>query len=188
MDVLSSSQVKIQLNPNKEKWSPVHYVLDVLSGPLVPESASITYEMIMSLSENKVPDQVLVQLLRDTIEKDVRSMEPSSGPHGSQVLYDSVYTTHRVLQSRLRQVVSPDAHRAQALFDLENDEDEDGLSAKWNSRPDPFSGQPSSSQEQILGWLQSGFAPTDRFVMEKLVYLQKKLMTAAVNVSCSSYS
>ncbi|CAE6358411.1 unnamed protein product, partial [Rhizoctonia solani] len=46
---LTSSQVKIQLNPNKEKWSPVHYVLDVLSGSLTPESSSITYEMIMRI-------------------------------------------------------------------------------------------------------------------------------------------
>ncbi|CAE6522319.1 unnamed protein product [Rhizoctonia solani] len=176
---LRSSQVKIQLNPDKKKWSPVHYILDVLSGSLVPESSSITYEMIMSLSENGVPDQVLVNLLRETIERDALSMEPSSKPHGSQVLYDSVYMTHRVLQSRLRQIISPDAHRAQALLEFEKTDDNASL-AKWETGPDPFSGQPASSQEQVLGWLQAGFASTDRFVMEKLVYLQKKLMTAAV--------
>ncbi|KAH7333690.1 RNA dependent RNA polymerase-domain-containing protein [Rhizoctonia solani] len=180
IDTFRSSQVKIQLNPDKEKWSPVHYILDVLSGSLVPESSSITYEMIMSLSENGVSDRVLVNLLGDTIERDALSMEPSSKPHGSQVLYDSVYTTHRVLQSRLRQIISPDAHRAQALLEFENKEDNASL-AKWETGSDPFSGQPASSQEQVLGWLQAGFAPTDRFVMEKLVYLQKKLMTAAVN-------
>ncbi|KAG8712265.1 hypothetical protein FRC11_000575, partial [Ceratobasidium sp. 423] len=179
---MRSSQVKIQLNPQKEKWSPIHFILDVLSGSLVPEASSITYEMIMSLSENKVPDEVLVKLLRDTIEREARSMEPSSKPHGAQVLYDSIYATHRVLQGRLRRVISPDAHRAQALVELENDDDDEGSGlAKWEAGPDPFSGQPASSQEQVLGWLQSGFAPTDRFVMEKLVYLQKKLMTAAVN-------
>ncbi|KDN44647.1 hypothetical protein RSAG8_05412, partial [Rhizoctonia solani AG-8 WAC10335] len=179
---LRSSQVKIQLNPEKEKWSPTHYILDVLSGSLVPESSSITYEMIMGLWENKVPDKVLVELLKDTIERDARSMEPSSKPHGSQVLYDSVYTTHRVLQSRLRQIISLDAQRAQALIALEEEEDDEGpASAKWEAGPDPFSGQPASSQEQVLGWLQAGFAPTDSFVMEKLVYLQKKLMTEVVN-------
>ncbi|CUA78390.1 Genome polyprotein [Rhizoctonia solani] len=179
---LRSSQVKVQLNSDKTKWSPVHYILDVLSGSLVPESSSITYEMIMSLSENNVPDSVLVKLLRDTIERDARSMEPSRKPHGSEVLYDSVYATHRVLQSRLRRVISPDAHRAQALLDFENEDgDEEPELAKWEAGPDPFSGQPASSQEQVLGWLQAGFAPTDRFVMEKLVYLQKKLMTEAVN-------
>ncbi|CAE6395732.1 unnamed protein product [Rhizoctonia solani] len=185
---LRLSQVKIQLNPEKEKWSPVHYILDVLSGSFVPESSSITYEMIMSLSENKVPDQVLVKLLQDTIERDARSMEPSSKPHGSKVLYDSVYATHRVLQSRLRQIISLDAHRAQALLEFEDEDDHEALaSAKWEKGPDPFSGQPASSQEQVLGWLQAGFAPTDRFVMEKLVYLQKKLMTEAVNVGNSRY-
>ncbi|KEP48177.1 RNA-dependent RNA polymerase [Rhizoctonia solani 123E] len=179
---LRSSQVKIQLNPEKEKWSPIHYILDVLSGSFIQESSSITYEMIMSLSENKVPDRALAKLLRDTIERDAQSMEPSSKPHGSKVLYDSVYATHRVLQSRLRQIISLDAHRAQALIELEDEDEYEGLtSAKWEAGPDPFSGQPASSQEQVLGWLQAGFSPTDRFVMEKLVYLQKKLMTEAVN-------
>ncbi|KAJ1300623.1 hypothetical protein OPQ81_002276 [Rhizoctonia solani] len=178
---LRSSQVKIKLDPEKNNWSPVHYILDVLSGSLVPESSSITYEMIMSLSENKVPEQVLIKLLRDTIEQEALSMEPTSKTHGSEVLYDSIYTTHRILQNRLRRVISPESHRTHDLIELESEDDEGVGSAKWEMWPDPFSGQPASSQEQVLGWLQSGFAPTDSFVMEKLVYLQKKLMTAAVN-------
>ncbi|KAF8708053.1 RNA-dependent RNA polymerase, partial [Rhizoctonia solani] len=179
---IRESQIKIQLDSNKTKWSPIHRILDVLSGPFVLESASISYEMIMSLSENGVREELLVKMLRDTIGEEARSLEPSLRPHGSEVLYDSIYTTQRVLQSRLRRVVSPDAQRAHGLldFDDEDGEEEGTALAKWDAGPDPFSGQPASAQEQVLGWLQAGFLPTDKFVMEKLVYLQKKTMEGLV--------
>ncbi|QRW26303.1 RNA-dependent RNA polymerase [Rhizoctonia solani] len=72
-------------------------------------------------------------------------------------------------KSRLRRVVSPDAQRAYGLldFDDEDGEEEGTALAKWDAGPDPFSGQPASAQEQVLGWLQAGFLPTDKFVMEK---------------------
>lgn len=180
---MRTSQVKVKLNKDKTKWSPAHYILDVLKGSFVQTATSITYEMIMSLSENGVPAELLVTLLRDSIRKDAQSLEPSSKPHGSHILWDSVYSSHNVLQSRLRQVISPEAQRAQGFVEFDDDEDMEPevlASAKWEFEPDPISGTPASAQEQVLGWLQAGFLPTDPFVMEKLVYLQNNLMETAV--------
>ncbi|KAF8761361.1 RNA-dependent RNA polymerase [Rhizoctonia solani] len=126
----------------------------------------ISYEMIMSLSENGVREELLVKMLRDTIGEEARSLEPSLRPHGSEVLYDSIYTTQR--------------SHGLLDFDDEDGEEEGTALAKWDAGPDPFSGQPASAQEQVLGWLQAGFLPTDKFVMEKLVYLQKKTMEGLV--------
>lgn len=179
--------MKIKLNRAKmAEWSPVHYIFDILSGTTgQPISSSITHEMIVSLSENGVPDEVLVSMLRSSIQEVAEKLEPVPKPHGSQILWDSIYASHRVLQNKLRQVMSPEIQRAQGFFDFESDEDiepEAIAPAKWENEADPYSGMPASSQEQVLGWLQAGFAPTDPFVMEKLCYLQKKLLSTAVEV------
>lgn len=160
--------------------------MDVLSGPFSQEPSSITYEMIMCLSANGVPDESLGALFRESIQKDARSIEPSNKPNSSKILWDSIYNSCRVLQTRLRQVISPELQRAQGFLHYGDDDelDPDAIaSPKWDVGPDPASGTPASSQEQVLGWLQAGFAPTEPFVMEKLVYLQKKILEAALKVS-----
>ncbi|KAG8690769.1 hypothetical protein FRC08_010422 [Ceratobasidium sp. 394] len=149
--------------------------------------------MILCLSARGVPDRLLVELLRKSIENIATDHEPPRHAHGSHVLWDSIYTTHRVLQNRLRQVISPEQQRAQGFLSYGDDgevDPEEVISAKWEVGPDPNSGTPATAQEQILGWLQAGFSPTDPWVMEKLVYLQEKLMNAAVKVGvhfCPDY-
>ncbi|KAG9090168.1 hypothetical protein FRC06_001192 [Ceratobasidium sp. 370] len=178
----SSSQNKVKLQP-KNTWSQFHYVLDVCSGPFFQNPASITYEMILCLSARGVPDHILVELLKKSIKDIASDHEPPQHAHGSYVLWDSIYNTHRVLQNRLKQVISPEQQRAQGFVSFGEDGEivpEEVVSAKWDVGPDPNSGTPATSQELILGWLQAGFSPTDPWVMEKLVYLQEKLMKAAV--------
>ncbi|KAG9083156.1 hypothetical protein FS749_006259 [Ceratobasidium sp. UAMH 11750] len=179
---IRSSQNKVKLQ-QKDRWSPFHYVLDVCSGPFFQHPSSITYEMILCLSARGVSDQLLVELLRKSIENIASDHEPPRHSHGSHILWDSIYNTHRVLQNRLRQVISPEHQRAQGFMSYGDDgeiDPEEAISAKWDVGPDPNSGTPATAQEQILGWLQAGFSPTDPWVMEKLVYLQEKLMKAAV--------
>ncbi|KAG8721371.1 hypothetical protein FRC09_007990 [Ceratobasidium sp. 395] len=180
---IRSSQDKVKLQA-KDSWSPFHYVLDVCSGPFFQQPSSITYEMILCLSARGVPDYTLIELLRKSIQDIANDHEPHSHAHGSQVLWDSIYNIHRVLQNKLRHVISPEQQRAYGFVSYADDEEvspEENVSAKWDVRPDPNSGMPATAQEQVLGWLQSGFSPTDPWVMEKLVYLQEKLLTAAVH-------
>ncbi|KAG8719688.1 hypothetical protein FRC09_010774 [Ceratobasidium sp. 395] len=182
---IRSSQNKVKLQA-KDTWSPFHYVLDVCSGPFSQQPSSITYEMILCLSARGVSDHVLIELLRKSIQGIASDHESSSRAHGSQVLWDSIYNIHRVLQNRLRQAISPEQQRAYGFVSYTEDGEvnpEETVSAKWDVGPDPNSGTPATAQEQVLGWLQSGFSPTDPWVMEKLVYLQEKLMTAAVQVT-----
>ncbi|KAG8743840.1 hypothetical protein FRC10_011307 [Ceratobasidium sp. 414] len=179
---IRSSQNKVKLQ-RKDTWSRFHYVLDVCSGPFFQQPSSITYEMILCLSARGVPDHILIELIRKSIENIANDHEPPQHAHGSHVLWDSIYNTHRVLQNRLRQVISPEQQRAQGFFSYGEDGEispEEAISAKWDGVPDPNSGTPATAQEQILGWLQAGFSPTDPWVIEKLVYLQEKLMKAAV--------
>ncbi|KAG8796073.1 hypothetical protein FRC12_005343 [Ceratobasidium sp. 428] len=180
---IRSSQNKVKLQA-KDVWSPFHYTLDVCSGPFLQQPSSITYEMILCLSAGGVPDQLLIDLLRKGIENIASEHEPSSHAHGSQILWDSIYNAHRVLQNRLRQVTSPEEQRSNGFVSYDEDGEivpEEAAAARWDVWPDLNSGIPASAQEQVLGWLQSGFSPTDPWVMEKLVYLQSKLITAAIN-------
>jgi hypothetical protein len=147
--------------------------------------SSITYEMILCLSARGVPDKLLVDLQRQSIQDLATDLEPTLRPHGSEVLWDSIYNTHRVLQNRLRHIISPELQRAQGFVSYRDEAEvdpEEAISARWEVGPDQASGAPASAQEQVLGWLQAGFKPTDPFVMEQLVYLQEKLMKAAVKV------
>ncbi|KAG8719689.1 hypothetical protein FRC09_010775 [Ceratobasidium sp. 395] len=180
---IRSSQNKVKLQQNNA-WSPFHYVLDVCAGPFLQQPSSITYEMILCLSAGGVPDSLLIELLRKSIQDIASEHEPSDHAHGSQVLWDSIYNAHRVLQNRLRQVTSPEQQRSNGFVSYTEDGEitpEEIATSKWDVWPDPSSGTPASTQEQVLGWLQSGFNPTDPWVMEKLIYLQDKLVTAAVN-------
>ncbi|KAG8764504.1 hypothetical protein FRC12_008067 [Ceratobasidium sp. 428] len=180
---IRSSQSKVKLQA-KDAWSPFHYALDVCSGPFLQQPSSITYEMILCLSAGGVPDQLLIDLLRKSIETIASEHEPSSHAHGSQILWDSIYNAHRVLQNRLRQAVSPEEQRSNGFVSYNEDGEiipEEAATARWDVWPDLNSGAPASAQEQVLGWLQSGFSPTDPWVMEKLIYLQSKLITAAIN-------
>lgn len=189
----SYSQIKIRLDlpgqwPDPTRWSPVHRVLDVLCASFVQQPSSIAFEIIINLAENGVPDKLLASLLRCSIEQAAQSLEPlpESHPYSSQILWDSVFKTQRVLSSRLRQIIPPEIQRAQGFFEFDNDRDieaEATPTPRWESEPDPTSGAPASAQEQVLQWLQAGFAPTDPFVMEKLVYLQQKALDAATQVS-----
>ncbi|KAG9125003.1 hypothetical protein FRC07_009387 [Ceratobasidium sp. 392] len=178
---IRSSQNKVKLQ-SKDSWSSFHYVLDVCSGPFFQPSSSITYEMILCLSAQEVPDHVLVELLRKSIEGIARDHEPLHHPHGSKILWDSIYNIHRVLQNKLRQVVSPEQQRAQGFASFRDEEisPEEEVSAKWDAEPDPNSGMPATTQEQVLGWLQAGFSPTDFWVVQGLVCLQKKVLDAAI--------
>ncbi|KAG9100819.1 hypothetical protein FRC07_010379, partial [Ceratobasidium sp. 392] len=80
---IRSSQNKVKLHP-KNRWSSFHYVLDVCSGPFFQQPSSITYEMILCLSSRGVPDGVLIELLRKSIQAIASDHEPPSHAHGSQ--------------------------------------------------------------------------------------------------------
>lgn len=174
----SSSQVKVRSNPDMTKWSPAHYILEVLSGSCLQlqPTSSIAYDMIMCLSENGVPDEVFVELLRKTIHAEARTLEQSSEPKRADILWDFIYSSQHVTRNRLQQDVSAETRQAQEKI------------AAGNFEIDPISRAPVSAQEQVLGWLQSGFSSTDSFVMDRLVSLQKDLMDETVKVGSVLFS
>ncbi|QRV85354.1 RNA-dependent RNA polymerase [Ceratobasidium sp. AG-Ba] len=181
---IRSSQRKVKLQ-STDKWSPFHYILDICSGPFIQSPSSIGYEMILCLSQDGegVPQEVFIERLQQSL-KDIASVyEPSDHHHASHVLWDSVYSMHRVQQNMLRRILPPEQQRAHGFLSYD-DEDEgdhdDTVSAKWDVGPDEHSGMPATSQEQVLGWLQAGFDATDPWVMEKLAYLLEKRLNAAI--------
>lgn len=183
---IRSSQVKIKLHREKTKWSPAHYVMDVLSGPFVQYPSSISSDPILSLSANGVSDEILSSLLRKSIREDADIIELTDKPHSSEILWDSIYSAFHVSHNRLQQIISPELQRSQGFFEYDEDNVIDldaNISSKWDVGPDPASGAPASTEEQVLGYLEAGFGLQDPFVIDKVYQLQKRLLESGLDVS-----
>lgn len=145
--------------------------------------ASLSSDPILSLSANGVSDETLSSLLKASIQADVQIFEPMTNPHSSEILWDSVYSTCRVAQTRLQQIISPELQRSQGFLERDQSELDDNVSSTWSNEPDPSSGAPASTEDQLLGLLQAGFDSHHPLVLQKLYDLQERNLKSGLEAS-----
>jgi RNA-dependent RNA polymerase len=180
--LLRPSQMKIHmLNPDRSQLT-----MDLVRGPLCSFPAKLSAEVIVNLSHNGVPDQVFVDLMKEGLEKEVKRLTTWTGNHSMKQLFDAVFTSQGVSQSRMRLLLGALARargygedESDDALDTEEEDDEGDDPVAWT--PDEISGQPSSLPEAVMAFLASGFRPDSLPVlMDKLKQILRITMEAYV--------
>ncbi|KAG6873624.1 hypothetical protein C0995_013555 [Termitomyces sp. Mi166 len=192
------SQVKIRYPPgHHDPLDPTLRIIEILRLSYMRSPATISAETIINLSDNGVPSEIFVNLLKANLEEVVAVLTTWDGPDAMYNLWTAVERAGAVLHSRRARAAVGEV-RARGLSNYSNeDEDEDDdeddedvmkydvgqerSKAWWG---DQISGCPSSLEETVLVLLDAGFRPQDSpIVREKL----KQVVKGAVNRRTCKY-
>ncbi|EAU84823.2 RNA-directed RNA polymerase [Coprinopsis cinerea okayama7 len=170
-----------------ENCDPVHRVIDVLRASQTKTQCRLSVETIINLAENKVPKEVFIGLLSECISAIVTPLLQWDSDDSAHTLWYLVQKLGGVLSAK-RARESAGTARVQGYSERDLDEnewdDEDGFTqldlaeqkapAWW---ADPISGCPSSLEETVLEFLDSGFMPQSCHVQrEKLKHIIRRFI------------
>ncbi|KAI1786799.1 RNA dependent RNA polymerase-domain-containing protein [Ganoderma leucocontextum] len=195
---IRESQVKIKLD--MKTLHPAHSIFDLLAPPRVTLPSRLSRLTILNLAHNGVPKETFVDLMRHTIDEEVKSLVQWTGPKAMALLWKAVEKVggvamkralqHAVGTSRALGLVSRSfqdyvdsdepqealEELAEEIAELEGDTSGDNT-ALYTALRDQTTGQPLTIHGVILDLLQAGFLPLNLDVLyEKL----KRVMTLVV--------
>jgi RNA-dependent RNA polymerase len=183
---LRPSQVKIQQTP-KFQQNPAYRVIDTLRASHMESSVKISREMIINLSENGVSSAIFSDLLGQSLQDTVLSLLDWDGKNAMFRLWAAVSREGNVMASRIARESSWTARASGTqLYDQEDDLYDDESSsldsvAWWG---DEISGCPSSLEETVMAFLDSGFHPSSNAILsEKLCIVTKKAVKSCISKS-----
>lgn len=157
-------------------------------------SVKISREIIINLSENRVSPRIFLDLLIQSLEDIKLSLLTWDGPDAMAQLWATIFKESNIMSSRVARESSWTARASGVKFHndqedaVDDDDDEtndDGSllhSIAWWG--DETSGCPSSIEEIVLGFLDSGFHPsTNSILAARLHEVAKKAVKAAITKS-----
>ncbi|TBU58167.1 RNA dependent RNA polymerase-domain-containing protein [Dichomitus squalens] len=203
---IRDSQVKVKLDLNN--LHPAHTIFDLLAPPRVTLPSRLSKLTVLNLAYNGVPKETFVELMKDTIEEEVKPLTQWTGPKAMFLLWKAVervggVSMKRALQHALgtsralgligrsmQDLVDRDDEPPEALeqlatetSDLGGDVSEETIST-YTALRDPITGQPLTIHGVSLDLIQAGFNPLKlEFLYEKL----KKIVTMAIDDIISDY-
>ncbi|OSD01194.1 hypothetical protein PYCCODRAFT_1392370 [Trametes coccinea BRFM310] len=95
------SQRKIVLDHSK--LDAAHCIFDLVAPPRVILPSRLSRLTVMNLSHNGVPKDVFVQLMQETLEKQVRELTQWTRPQDMQLLWEKINRLGHVTASRIQQ-------------------------------------------------------------------------------------
>ncbi|KAI9067175.1 hypothetical protein FKP32DRAFT_1609566 [Trametes sanguinea] len=95
------SQRKIVLDYSK--LDAAHCIFDLVAPPRVILPSRLSRLTVMNLSHNGVPKEVFVQLMQETLEKQVRELTQWTRPQDMQLLWEKINRLGHVTASRIQQ-------------------------------------------------------------------------------------
>lgn len=138
-------------------------------------SVKISREIIINLSENGVPTSIFVDLLIQSLKDTTLSLLLWDGSDAMAQLWATVFKEGNVMSGRMARKSSWTARASgirSSLNDQEDvnddDDDEELNSNSLHSTPwwgDEISGCPSSLEETVLAFLDSGFHPSTNSIL-----------------------
>lgn len=129
-------------------------------------SVKISREIIINLSENGVSIDIFINLLAQSLENTTSSLLAWDGSDAMAQLWSTVFKEGKVMSGRISRKSSWTAKASGVRFhdqddinddDEPNDDDSSHSAAWWG---DEISGCPSSLEETVLAFLDSGFHPS----------------------------
>lgn len=194
---LRPSQIKIQPTSNYLEI-PAHRIIDILRASHMQSSIKISREIIINLSENGVPTLIFIDLLTQSLKDTTSSLLAWDGPDAMAQLWATVFTNSNVMSGRIARKSSWTARASgiKSYQDDVNDDDEpnddDSLlqhsTAWWG---DEISGCPSSLEETVLAFLDSGFHPSTNSILAARLHevaktaVKTSILKSRVNVPMS---
>lgn len=187
---LRPSQIKIKY-PREEQPDPAHLVIDVIRASHARSPCRLSVETIINLSENKVPKEAFIKLLKQGLDELVAPLLSWDNPKDMQALWCTLRRIGGVMAARKAR---EDAGMARVNGYSERDgeecelDDEDGFqqfdaleqrsSAWWG---DEISGCPSGLEETVMCLLDAGFTPRNCAVCcDKLEIIVKKCVRSYI--------
>ena len=189
---LRPSQIKIQLTQSYLQ-NPSHRIIDILKASHMQSSVKISREVIINLSENGVSTGIFVDLLIQSLNNIISLLLAWDGPDAMAQLWATVFKEGNVMSDRIARQSSWTAKAAGVRSnndqdDANDDDDEpDGDDPLFHSAAwwgDEISGCPSSIQETVLVFLDSGFHPsTNPILAARLHEVAKTAVKTSISKS-----
>ena len=199
---LTLSQRKVTYPPGVTP-DPAHCIIDVLRASHVRSPSRLSAETIINLSENGVPKKAFLDLLRQGLKEKIEPLLEWEGPDAMRNLWCNMRRLGGVMAAR-RAREDAGIARVKGYLEFETDEveleDEDDCklldttdqqksSAWWG---DEISGCPSSLEETVMYFIDSGFTPQDcpvlRSKLEKALkgYVKRYVKSYKIDVPMSA--
>jgi len=181
---------------------PAHCIIDVLRGAHMQNPIHISREMITNLGENGVPHTIFAELFCTSLSSTIDSLLDWDGQDAMPRLWAAVFRKWNVMAARIARESSWTARaRGVQLYEQEDDsedeeaDDTDSLPRSTAWWGDDISGCPSSIEETVMSFLDSGFHPASNSILaEKLHILVKNAVRSSmgkyrvkVPMSCSAF-
>ncbi|KAI9508083.1 RNA dependent RNA polymerase-domain-containing protein [Russula earlei] len=198
---LRPSQMKIQPSQTYMEIT-AHRIIDVLRASHMQVSVPISREIIVNLSENGVSPNIFIDLFSQSIDDTISTFLNWDGKDAMLQLWATVFKEGKIMATRIARESSWTARaRGFQLYDQEDnnedteaDDDNDSSHSKawWG---DATSGCPSSLEETVLTFLDTGFSPASNSMLAaKLHIVAKKVVTSCLSnyritipMSCSAF-
>ena len=196
---LRPSQIKIK---HSERFlnHPSHRIIDTLRCSHLQSPVQISKEIIVNLSENGVFSDIFISLFCQSMEDVISPLLNWDGQDAMAKLWTAIAKEGNVMASR---IARESAWTARAcgiqLYDqddsTENYEDDSSLSYSIAWWADEISGCPSSLEETVMSFLDTGFHPASNSMLaEKLYIIAKKAVKLCISksritipMSCSAF-
>jgi RNA-dependent RNA polymerase len=152
-------------------------------------SVKISREIIINLSENGVPSGLFSDLLCQSLQDTVSSLLDWDGKDAMFRLWGAVAREGNVIASRIARESAWTARASGIHWQLGDQEDDsyDDESSSLHSVAwwgDEISGCPSSLEETVMAFLDSGFHPSSNAILsEKLCIVTKKAVKTCISKS-----
>ncbi|RPD82709.1 hypothetical protein L226DRAFT_35401 [Lentinus tigrinus ALCF2SS1-7] len=190
---IRESQVKIQLD--HDNVHPAHRIFDLLAPPRVSVPSRLSRLTILNLAHNGVSVDVFEELMRNTLDTEVKALTDWLGPKAMLLLWRAVDKAGGVAMKRIMQhaqgttratgltgrIREDDSEQSDDLFDPSLIDELQGLDEdempSVNSLRDPSTGEPLSIHATVMDLLMAGFHP----MRQQLLYDKlKKIVTDVI--------
>lgn len=164
----------------------------------MPSPVQISREITINLSENGVSSSIFIDLSCQSMESIISPLLDWDGQDAMAKLWAAVAKEGSVMAARMARECAwtARAHDVQPYNqdDIEDHQDDDSLSHSVAWWADEISGCPSSLEETIMYFLDTGFHPaTNSALAEKLHIVAKKAVRSCISkprimipMSCSA--
>ena len=185
---LRPSQVKIN---HTESFlnHPAHRIIDTLRTSHMQSPVQISREMIINLSENGVSSGIFIDLFCQSMENIISPLLNWDGQDAMAKLWAAVAKEGNVMAARIaRESVWTARARGVQLYNqddsTEDYKDDNSLSHSVAWWADEISGCPSSLEETIMSFLDTGFHPVSNSALaEKLHIVARKAVKSCISKS-----
>lgn len=185
---IRDSQIKVKLVPpvsEDERWNtgqlqqlhPAHLIFDLVGPSRASTGARLSRSTLMNLSHNGVPTEVLVTLMRSSLELEIAPLLSWTGPHAEVLLHNAIDRSGRVSLTRIQRAAAGTARAlglTRWLQERGEGDEPDGDSDTLD--PAPVVEEAITLHEKILCTLQAGFSPLEN------IHLYEDFKTAVTRV------